>query len=76
MKLKLAKCEFLRDKIQFLGHVIDHKGIRTIPEKTKEISKIKSPANVDQAKAFLEYSTITVDSSRRSLTSCIPSRNS
>ena len=23
MKLKLAKCEFLRDKIQFLGHIID-----------------------------------------------------
>ena len=53
MKLKLAKCEFLRDKIQFLGHVIDHEGICTIPEKTKEISKIKSPANVDEAKAFL-----------------------
>ena len=53
MKLKLAKCKFLRDKIQFLGHVIDHEGIRTIPEKTKEISKIKFPANVDEAKAFL-----------------------
>ena len=53
MKLKLAKYEFLRDKIQFLGHVIDHEGIRTIPEKTKEISKIKSPANMDDAKAFL-----------------------
>ena len=53
MKLKLAKCEFLRDKIQFLGHVIDHEGICTIPEKMKEISKIKSPANVDEAKAFL-----------------------
>ena len=53
MKLKLAKCEFLRDKIQFLGHVIDHKGICTIPKKTKEISKIKSPANMDEDKAFL-----------------------
>ena len=53
MKLKLTKCEFLRDKIQFLGHIINHEGIRTIPEKTEEISKIKSPANVDEAKAFL-----------------------
>ena len=53
MKLKLAKCKFLRDKIQFLGHVIDHEGIWTIPEKTEEISKIKSPANIDEAKAFL-----------------------
>ena len=53
MKLKLAKCKFLRDKIQFLGDIINHEGIRTIPEKMKEISKIKSPANVDEAKAFL-----------------------
>ena len=53
MKLKLAKCEFLRDKIQFLGHIIDHEGIQTIPEKTEEISKIKSSANVDEPKAFL-----------------------
>ena len=53
MKLKLAKCEFLRDKIQFLGHRIDHEGIRTIPEKTKEIFKIKSPVNMDEARSFL-----------------------
>ena len=53
MKLKLAKYEFFREKIQFLGHIIDHEGIRTIPKKTEEISKIKSPANMDKAKAFL-----------------------
>ena len=33
MKLKLAKYEFLRNKIQFLGHIIDHEGIQIIPEK-------------------------------------------
>ena len=53
MKLKLAKREFGRSEIQFLGHIINHKGIRTLPEKTEEISKIKAPRNVDEVHAFL-----------------------
>ena len=53
MKLKLAKCEFSRSKIQFLGHIINHEGIRTLPEKTEKISKIKAPRNVDEVYAFL-----------------------
>ena len=53
MKLKLAKCEFLRGKIHFLGHMINHEGIQTLPQKTKEISKIKSPANIDEVQALL-----------------------
>ena len=54
MKLKLAKCEFGRIEIQFLGHIINHEGIRTIPEKAEEISKIKTPRNTDEVQAFLE----------------------
>ena len=53
MKLKLAKCEFGRSEIQFLGHIINHEGIRTLPEKTEEISKIKAPRNADEVLAFL-----------------------
>ena len=29
MKLKLTKCEFGQSEIQFLGHIINHEGIRT-----------------------------------------------
>ena len=53
MKLKLANCEFGRSEIQFLGHIINNKGIRTLPEKTEEISKIKAPRNADEVHAFL-----------------------
>ena len=53
MKLKLAKCEFGRSEIQFLGHIINHEGIRTLPEKAEEISKIKAPRNADKVQAFL-----------------------
>ena len=53
MKLKLTKCKFGRSEIQFLGHIIIHEGIRTLPEKTEEISKIKAPRNADKVRAFL-----------------------
>ena len=53
MKQKLTKCEFGQSEIQFLGHIINHKGIRTLPEKTEEISKIKTPRNADKVCAFL-----------------------
>ena len=53
MNLKLAKCEFGRSEIQFLGHIINHEGIRTLPKKTDEISKIKAPRNADKVRAFL-----------------------
>ena len=53
MKPKLKKCVFCRSEIQFLGHIINHEGIRTLPEKTEEISKIKSPRNANKVCAFL-----------------------
>ena len=53
MKLKLTKCEFGQSEIQFLGHIINHEGIRTLPEKTEEISKIKAPRNADEVRVFL-----------------------
>ena len=53
MKLKLAKCKFGQREIQFLGYIINHEVIRTLPEKTEEISKIKAPRNVDELHAFL-----------------------
>ena len=53
MKLKLAKCEFGQSEIQFLDHIINHEGIRTLPEKTEEILKIKAPRNTDEVCAFL-----------------------
>ena len=53
MKLKLANFEFGRGEIQFLGHIINHQGIRILPEKTEENSKIKAPRNTDEVQAFL-----------------------
>ena len=53
MKLKLTKCKFGRSEIQLLGHIINCEGIRTLPERTDEISKIKAPKNADDVCTFL-----------------------
>ena len=45
---KQAKCKFGRSAIQFLGHIINHEGIRTLPEKTEDILKIEAPRNTDE----------------------------
>ena len=54
MKLKLAKCEFGQSEIQFLGHIINHEGIRPLPEKTEEISKIRYPGMWTKYVHFLD----------------------
>ena len=43
MKFELVKCEFGKSETQLLGHIINYKGIRKLPEKTEELSKIKAP---------------------------------
>ena len=35
-----------------MGHIINHEGIRILPEKTEEILKIKAPRNADEVCAF------------------------
>ena len=55
IKLKLAKCEFGQSEIQFLSHIINHEGIRTLPEKTEEISKIKLPETQTKYAHFLDF---------------------
>ena len=53
MRLKLSKCKFLKNKVHFLGHMINHEGIKPLPEKYEEISKIKAPSNADEFQALL-----------------------
>ncbi len=38
LKLKLTKCEFLRPRIKFLGHVVDEFSIHTVDDKIKAIT--------------------------------------
>ncbi len=38
LKIKLTKCEFLKQKIKFLGHMVDELGIHTVDDKISAIA--------------------------------------
>ncbi|GKC50770.1 putative reverse transcriptase domain-containing protein, partial [Tanacetum coccineum] len=50
---KFSKCEFWIPKVQFLGHVIDNRGIHVDPAKTKSIKDWASPKTPMEIRQFL-----------------------
>ncbi len=42
LKLKLTKCEFLKPRINLLGHEVDEQGIHTVDDKTVAVSNFLS----------------------------------
>ncbi|GJY64863.1 putative reverse transcriptase domain-containing protein [Tanacetum coccineum] len=50
---KFSKCEFWIPKVQFLGHVIDNKGIHVDPAKFKLIKDWASPKSLIEIRQFL-----------------------
>ncbi|KAL0902232.1 hypothetical protein ABMA27_000152 [Loxostege sticticalis] len=53
LTLQASKCDFFKDEIKYLGHVIDKNGIRKCPEKVKAIVEAQIPTNVSQLQSFL-----------------------
>ncbi|KAJ9539320.1 hypothetical protein OSB04_032053 [Centaurea solstitialis] len=50
---KFSKCEFWIREVQFLGHVINEKGIMVDPNKIECITKWKTPQSVIEIRSFL-----------------------
>ena len=44
--LNSEKCEFSKNSVKFLGHVIDKVGIHPDPNKVQAILDIKAPINI------------------------------
>ena len=55
LKLKASKCEFLKSKVTYLGHVVSEAGIETDPEKTEAIKTWPVPKTVKDVRAFLGF---------------------
>ena len=51
--LNSDKCEFSKDRVKFLGHVIDTEGIHADPSKTSAILQMNAPSNVTELRRFL-----------------------
>ena len=53
LRLKLSKCEFMKDEVVYLGNCINKEGISPVPEKVKAIQDAPVPRNVSELKSFL-----------------------
>jgi hypothetical protein len=50
---KRDKCQFLKDSVHFLGHVISKDGLSVDPRKTSAIAEMKAPTNRQELLRFL-----------------------
>jgi len=53
LRLNPDKCNFCRDRLKYLGHVIDRAGIRTDPDKVKAITGWPIPTTIRKVRQFL-----------------------
>ncbi len=53
LKAKLTKCEFLKSRIKFLGHLVDGDGIHTVDSKITAVQKFPTPKSVENVRSFL-----------------------
>lgn len=50
--LKLKKCSFFDEKVEFLGHEVTQEGIRPLKEKIRAVQEFKKPASVHEVRQF------------------------
>nr|GEZ12060.1 putative reverse transcriptase domain-containing protein [Tanacetum cinerariifolium] len=62
---KFSKYDFWLSKVQFLGHVIDNKGIHVNPTKNESIKDWESPKTLKEIRQFLGLTVTTDDLSRK-----------
>ena len=51
--IKLKKCKFCQNKIEFLGHEIGEKGLKPNAKKIEAIDRIKEPETITEVRSFL-----------------------
>lgn len=53
LKIKLSKCEFFKEQVNFLGHIIDRTGIRKSPEFVQKVLDVPLPKTAEELRSFL-----------------------
>jgi hypothetical protein len=51
--VKLSKCEFAQQKLEYLGHIISSVGVSTDPKKTQAMREWHVPASTTELRGFL-----------------------
>ena len=55
LKLKASKCEFFKDRVRYLGHVVSQSGVETDPDKISALTEWPIPDNVKALMSFLGF---------------------
>ena len=55
LKLKSSKCEFFKERISYLGHIVSNHGIETDPKKKASVKHWPHPETVTQVRKFLSF---------------------
>ena len=55
LKLKPSKCEFFKNRVQYLGHVVSESGVQTDPEKISALASWPEPDNIKSLRSFLGF---------------------
>ena len=58
--MKLSKCRFFQDELEFLGHTISQEGVRPTKERVENILAARSPRNKAELKSFIGLMTYNV----------------
>ena len=53
IKIKVNKCEFLKQEVSFLGHIVSREGIRKCPKFIEKVQNFPKPTNINQLRKFL-----------------------
>ena len=53
LKLKGKKCSLAQDRVTYLGHIIDNKGLQHVKKKVDAIHKAPEPENVSELQSFI-----------------------
>jgi len=55
LKLNPHKCEFLRNEVAYLGHIISNNGFSPDPGKIRAIQNYPVPKDANQTKRFVAF---------------------